>query len=555
MIIKVSFHGKTQEFVMEETDRASDLMQVFRREFDVAESTAHFKAVAKGRDVTHETADLKALVGDGGKVMVIASDAAEVDSVCSRGPARTVPSAGMPGNIAAVSARRRKQSGPQASVSIHKVQALPSLPLADQAQGILVKIASDPGIVGVIDKHNFTVGLLTELPPTETTLLGLNKNKGEAILLKLRTLGSPTSPFLPYSEIRDTMLHELTHCVHGPHDNSFYTLFRQLCKECQKFDWTTGGRRIGGADFYNPAGAPSSSDFSPAAVQMYSQGYVSRTGVTLGGDSDLVEKLSGAGFTPGQVAGGMAILRLTDEEKRIERGCAVVKSGEHPIPRGAAPTAAEIDPFAAAARGAAAPNGGASSPPAALPSPSEEPSPPPLSPPAARPVKQAKTSPASNPVVCPACGDTLPAGCTERFVANHVESCTAMQPPPVAAKCPICDVTLPEGSSERYVNNHVEQCIKQMAVDDGVDTHTGDETSSANAPPVLRLGGGVPVASSSSADAELKPATTEAAPASSTMNTVAPNASCPICNEPFPPSCSERYVSNHVDQCLLRLAS
>ena len=58
---------------------------------------------------------------------------------------------------------------------------------------------------------------------------------------------------LPYSEIRDTMLHELTHCVHGPHDAKFWALFRELCRECKALDWRGGGHRVGGVHVLNPA--------------------------------------------------------------------------------------------------------------------------------------------------------------------------------------------------------------------------------------------------------------------------------------------------------------
>lgn len=65
-----------------------------------------------------------------------------------------------------------------------------------EARALLERLANDPGIVAVMKKHEFSVGLLTELPPTMETglighcdhcLLGLNKNAGEQILLRLRT--------------------------------------------------------------------------------------------------------------------------------------------------------------------------------------------------------------------------------------------------------------------------------------------------------------------------------------------------------------------------------
>ena len=77
----------------------------------------------------------------------------------------------------------------------------------------LRRIASDAGIVGILERRKWHIGALLDLGPVEVKLLGLNRNRGEQILLRLRRAPPDSNVFLPYSEIRDTMLHELAHCV------------------------------------------------------------------------------------------------------------------------------------------------------------------------------------------------------------------------------------------------------------------------------------------------------------------------------------------------------
>ena len=68
-------------------------------------------------------------------------------------------------------------------------------------------------------QHKFSVGLLTELAPHEhPELLGLNKNAGQEILLRLRT--DRYDGFRVYSDVRRVLCHELTHNVWGDHDDN-----------------------------------------------------------------------------------------------------------------------------------------------------------------------------------------------------------------------------------------------------------------------------------------------------------------------------------------------
>ena len=83
---------------------------------------------------------------------------------------------------------------------------------------LLDRLANDPAIQHIIQEQKFVVGRLTELAPHEhPNLLGLNKNAGEVILLRLRT---DAYGFRLYADIRRVLCHELTHNVWGDHDDN-----------------------------------------------------------------------------------------------------------------------------------------------------------------------------------------------------------------------------------------------------------------------------------------------------------------------------------------------
>ena len=77
-----------------------------------------------------------------------------------------------------------------------QVKPLAGLPNPERSQKLLMRLKEDPGIRAAMLKHKYTVGLLTEMEPLSYTqethegtsrILGLNRNKGEVIELRLRT--------------------------------------------------------------------------------------------------------------------------------------------------------------------------------------------------------------------------------------------------------------------------------------------------------------------------------------------------------------------------------
>ncbi|KAJ7580144.1 WLM-domain-containing protein [Mycena floridula] len=117
----------------------------------------------------------------------------------------------------------------------HQLTPLPHLPNPSSAHDVLRRLSDDPAIQHVMQQHQFSVGILTELAPHEhPNLLGLNVNRGEQIKLRLRT--NNLQGFRPYGEIRRVLCHELTHNVHGDHDNDFKELNSQLNREVAQFE-------------------------------------------------------------------------------------------------------------------------------------------------------------------------------------------------------------------------------------------------------------------------------------------------------------------------------
>ena len=128
---------------------------------------------------------------------------------------------------------------------------LRDFPRAADALQILRRVASL--VKPLMRARKWKVRELSEFYPDQANLLGLNINKGQKILLRLRYPGDATL-FLPTEQIADTMLHELAHIVHGPHDAIFHSLWNQLRDEHMALaikgytgeSFLSDGHRLGG---------------------------------------------------------------------------------------------------------------------------------------------------------------------------------------------------------------------------------------------------------------------------------------------------------------------
>ena len=143
----------------------------------------------------------------------------------------------------------------EAVFAFHAIEPLPYLPNPDKSRRFLERLAADPGIKASMRMHKFSVGMLTEMNPAEHTTresrtLGLNRNRGEVIELRLRT--DAYDGYRDYKVIRKTLCHELTHNVWGDHDRNFWDLCKEIEREVDRNDTARGGKSVGGEEFYDP---------------------------------------------------------------------------------------------------------------------------------------------------------------------------------------------------------------------------------------------------------------------------------------------------------------
>jgi hypothetical protein len=194
----------------------------------------------------------------GKKITLMGSTAAEVSSLNSTISAATAPR--RPGPIKAATPARSKdykRIQDEAQYTFHTLRPLPYLPNPDRSLRFLERLRDDAGIKAAMRTHKFSVPLLTEMDPAmhttqESRTLGLNRNQGEVIELRLRT--DAYDGYRDYKTIRNTLCHELAHNVWGPHDRNFWNLCKQIEREVARDDWKSGGRSVGNEEFYEPDG-------------------------------------------------------------------------------------------------------------------------------------------------------------------------------------------------------------------------------------------------------------------------------------------------------------
>ncbi|KAL3679840.1 hypothetical protein R1sor_022796 [Riccia sorocarpa] len=174
-------------------------------------------------------------------------------------------------------------------------------PPPSMALSIMHKLASDRGIVAIMNKYRWRVGVMTELAPvgyvgiSPKCILGFNKNRGEEISLRLRT--DDLKGFRKYDSIKKTLLHELAHMVHDEHDEKFHALDKKLNEEAVALDWTKStGHTLSSKGNSFGAGGSTFEEFDAGGVH-------TSKGHKLGGSSDQ------ARYTDPRAAAAAAALR------------------------------------------------------------------------------------------------------------------------------------------------------------------------------------------------------------------------------------------------------
>uniref|UniRef100_A0A060TBG2 ARAD1B07348p n=1 Tax=Blastobotrys adeninivorans TaxID=409370 RepID=A0A060TBG2_BLAAD len=108
---------------------------------------------------------------------------------------------------------------------IDTISQLKRRPRSEEALAMLRKVASL--VKPIMKKEGLRVKTLCEFYPKDSRLLGLNVNHGVKVCLRLRPPGNEGT-FYPMEFVLGTMLHELAHNRHGPHDRKFYEYMDSL---------------------------------------------------------------------------------------------------------------------------------------------------------------------------------------------------------------------------------------------------------------------------------------------------------------------------------------
>ncbi|ORX92560.1 WLM-domain-containing protein [Basidiobolus meristosporus CBS 931.73] len=185
--------------------------------------------------------------------------------------------------------------------TFHRIEVLPQFSQQERARSLLQRLKEDLGVREIMKKYKWSVGALIELSPSERSILGYNRNKGETIAIRLRT--DDLEGFRGYDMLLKVLLHELTHMVWSEHDQNFHQLDRKLNKEVVELNWTkSNGKTLSKKKFFDPDDV-SYSDANPSTSRV------------LGGAK------SDPSLSQREVMANAAMLRLTAIEKELDEGC------------------------------------------------------------------------------------------------------------------------------------------------------------------------------------------------------------------------------------------
>lgn len=256
--ITITHHGKPHTLSLPASSTITDLSTTVQTQLSIP--IAHQKflitpklGLLKPPFSSNPTLPLQSLLSK--KIVLLAPTTAELSALSQ--PSK--PSSPVAAAVKSHSAPRRRHD-PQkaladATYTFHTLLPLPHLPSPQRSLAYLERLRSDPGIRATMTKHRFSVGVLTEMNPAEHTThesrtLGLNRNRGEVIELRLRT--DAYDGYRDYKIIRKTLCHELAHNVFGEHDRQFWDLCGQIEREVERGDWKSGGRALTEEVFFDP---------------------------------------------------------------------------------------------------------------------------------------------------------------------------------------------------------------------------------------------------------------------------------------------------------------
>lgn len=264
VIVTVSHRKASFDLVFHEDSTISDLFDEIEATFDIPKANQKL-IVPKGPLLKYPPKDPQQAITSvaGKKLLLMGSGTAEIEAVrnmCAKVAKRNAARLAQWANRRQP-AHQRQSTTVETKYTFLQVRPLQGLPHPERSQALLMRLKADPGIVASMRKHKFAVSLLTEMEPlahTQSThegtsrILGLNRNHGEVIELRLRT--DAHDGYRDYKTIRKTLCHELAHNVHGDHDRHFWDLCHQIEREVEAADWKSGGHTIGESSRYHLSG-------------------------------------------------------------------------------------------------------------------------------------------------------------------------------------------------------------------------------------------------------------------------------------------------------------
>lgn len=264
LTLTIHYHGRPIPLPFPADATISDLSTTISEELSIPPANQKFLVLPKPGLLRPPFKDpLLALstLTTANKITLLGSTAAEVADIDSaitaikarQAARRSAQSAGR--KVTASRHRDWKTASEGLVYTFATLRPLPHLRNPEKSLRYLERLRDDAGIKAAMRKHKFSVGLLTEMDPAEHTThesrtLGLNRNRGEVIELRLRT--DAYDGYRDYKTIRKTLCHELAHNVVGPHNAEFHALWNLIEKEVNANDWSRGGQSLGG-EFHNPA--------------------------------------------------------------------------------------------------------------------------------------------------------------------------------------------------------------------------------------------------------------------------------------------------------------
>jgi hypothetical protein len=181
--LQVSFRGQTMSVTLPSTSTVLDLKESLSTTTSIP--PANQKLLSRGQRL-QDTDTLSSLSGS--KLMLLGTPPKTISEINSHKPIIRTRSP----YAVKLAPSQSASATPDITYTFHRIVPLPHLRNANLAHDLLDRLVHDRGIIAIMKKYKWSVGALVEMDPAEHTYvdhktLGLNRNKGEVIELRIRT--------------------------------------------------------------------------------------------------------------------------------------------------------------------------------------------------------------------------------------------------------------------------------------------------------------------------------------------------------------------------------